>query len=356
MIKKSTFILSMFVLLFAFAGCDENTGNNGNGDGDEVNGLPGNQVNAIYITDDGLRYFATNNGLAAFDGQEWMVYNENPKVETGTINDMDFELTAYGPEFWMATDEGVNVVSLPVDATSGATRYHTGNVNDLFPGDTVLKGDSVFVVKVDGNNFRWFGTQEGISVFMGDTWPEIVFGNNYAPGFFQNNRVTSIDYSNDTVYIGTMGGGVARMVDATADAISGASPYEHPWSSLPSMNILAVFTDGSDQWYGSDEGVAKHTGTKAKDNWKLYFESDGLISNTVNCITKDIDGNMWFGTPDGISSFDGTTFTNYTTADGLVANTILSVAVDLDGSIWFGTDNGVSHFDGSGFTNYQHHE
>jgi ligand-binding sensor domain-containing protein len=347
---KKTLGYLLTAMIFAFSGCDDNNDDNGNG---LPAGLPGNKVSAIYITDDGLRYFATDKGIASFDGTEWTVYADNPKVTTGIIHDMDFELSAYGPEFWLGTNSGVNVVTLPIDATSGATTYTKENTQELFPGQPGLLGDSIFAVRVDRNNVRWYGTQEGLSAFSGNKWPQINMHGHYYANFFKINRVTSMDYSNDTVYIGTMGGGVARMVVNGPDAISGASPYEVPWSAIPSTNILAVFIDGNSQWYGSDDGLARHDGTQAMENWNLFYEEDGLVNNYVQSINKDLDGNLWFGTRGGVSKFDGATWTNYTAADGLVNNDVLCITIDKDGSVWFGTGNGASHYDGGTFTNYQ---
>ena len=346
---KKTIGIIMCALIFITLGCKED-----NNVTDEMpDHIPGNKVTAIYVTEDGLRYFATDKGIASFDGTDWTVYSDNPKVTTQNIHDMDFELTSYGPEFWLGTNSGINVTSLPIDATSGATTYTKDNTQTLFPGQPGLSGDSVFVVRVDDHNIRWFGTEGGLSAFFGNTWPEITLAPHYRATFFQNNRVTSMDYSNDTIYIGTMGGGVARMVANGPDAITGASPYEIPWSMIPSENILSVFIDGHSQWYGSDAGLARHDGIQAKENWFLFDDSDGLVDNYVQAINKDNEGNLWFGTSAGVSKYDGTNWTNYTTADGLVGNNILCITIDLDGTIWFGTDSGASHFDGSTFINYQ---
>jgi ligand-binding sensor domain-containing protein len=345
--QKWIFIIALTI---AWIGCKDDPINNGD---DIPKGLPGNVVNAIYITDDGLVYFATDKGIASFDGTDWDVYYSNPKVTTDAIHDMDFEVSAYGPEFWLGTNKGVNVVSLPIDATSGATMYTKENTQTLFPGQPGLLGDSVFAVKVDQNNMRWYGTNQGLSVFRGNKWPSVNYGSHYRANFFLNNRITSIDSANDTVYIGTMGGGIARVVTTNPDAISGASPYEIPWSMLPSDNILSVYIDAHNKWFGSDDGLAKHFGDEAKDNWFLYYDSEGLVNNYVQAINKDLDGNMWFGTQGGVSKYDGTNFTNYTTQQGLIGNNVFCIAIDKDGTIWFGTDNGASHFDGTTFTNYQ---
>lgn len=341
------FIYVLMAALF-FTGCKEDN----LPPQDEPDSLPDNYVSAIYVNSDGVKYFATKKGLACFDGSKWKVFKDNPKVTVETINDLGFEKTSSGDELWLATNKGVNVTSIPVDATSGATTYTKNNTLALFPGGETLAGDSVFNVKIDNKNIRWFGTNGGLSAFQGSKWPKINFGYHYNSNFFRDNRITGIDFSGDTIYIATKGGGVARMVAKNVDAITAASPYEIPWSMLPSQNVLCVFTDGSAQWYGTDEGLARHTGTQAKLNWESFYVTDGLISNIVQCINKDLSGKMWFGTPSGVTVFDGSQWKSYTKTDGLVDNNVLCIAIDLDGKIWFGTSNGVSVFDGTKFTNY----
>jgi len=44
----------------------------------------------------------------------------------------------------------------------------------------------------------------------------------------------------------------------------------------------------------------------------------------------------------GVSKFDGTTWTTYSTANGLLDNAINTIAIDTLGNKWFGTNNGVS--------------
>jgi hypothetical protein len=80
-----------------------------------------------------------------------------------------------------------------------------------------------------------------------------------------------------------------------------------------------------------------------------------LASNNVQAIAIDNEGGKWFGTRfDGVSHFDGTTWTTYNTSNsGLAHNYVLAIAIDIDGSKWFGADGGgVSHFDGTTWTTY----
>ncbi len=50
---------------------------------------------------------------------------------------------------------------------------------------------------------------------------------------------------------------------------------------------------------------------------KTYTVADGLLRDNVYKIKQDSRGFLWFCTAEGISRFDGYSFTNFTTADGL---------------------------------------
>jgi len=85
-----------------------------------------------------------------------------------------------------------------------------------------------------------------------------------------------------------------------------------------------------------------------------YTTADGLINNSVNCLWVDSNDNLWFGTQEGISHFDGTTWTNYDEVShpDLVSNTITAIFVDSDDNLWVGTDFGVNKFDGTTWSTY----
>lgn len=66
-----------------------------------------------------------------------------------------------------------------------------------------------------------------------------------------------------------------------------------------------------------------------------------LADNTVNAIAQDKNGVLWFGTTSGLSSFDGTSFTNFAGAAGLMDSSIFSLLFDKKGVLWIGTSNGL---------------
>ena len=72
---------------------------------------------------------------------------------------------------------------------------------------------------------------------------------------------------------------------------------------------------------------------------KILTKTDGLASNTVLTIFEDSHGNIWFGTTDGITRYDGENFRTFTTEDGLSRNTTGLIFEDRHGVLWFA--NGV---------------
>ena len=109
-------------------------------------------------------------------------------------------------------------------------------------------------------------------------------------------------------------------------------------------------TGSGNLWFGTfREGAAKWDGT----HLTRYTTDDGLISNFVLTAFEDDDGNMWFGTFDGVSKFDGRAFVSFDTADGLPDEVVRSVYQDATGELWFGTNlGGVSVYDGRRFQSF----
>ena len=64
---------------------------------------------------------------------------------------------------------------------------------------------------------------------------------------------------------------------------------------------------------------------------------------------EDVNGNLWFGTIEGVSCYNGKFFSNFTIEQGLAGNRNISILEDKRGKLWFGTDNGLSSYDGNSF-------
>ena len=120
---------------------------------------------------------------------------------------------------------------------------------------------------------------------------------------------------------------------------------------LPSSVLFDVFQDHRGVlWIGTENGVSRYDGI----TFTTFTTEDGLAHDLVYAIAEDREGNLWFGTRGGgISRYDGTEFTTFTTEDGLAHDNVLALLVDWDGVLWIGTEGGgVSRFDGERFTRF----
>lgn len=100
-------------------------------------------------------------------------------------------------------------------------------------------------------------------------------------------------------------------------------------------------------------------------NPRISLESisleEGLSQASINTITQDKKGFMWFGTQDGLNKYDGYSFITYknepTDSTSLSDNHIRYLYTDKNGDLWIGTYNrGLNKFnrETSTFTRYLH--
>jgi ligand-binding sensor domain-containing protein/signal transduction histidine kinase len=78
---------------------------------------------------------------------------------------------------------------------------------------------------------------------------------------------------------------------------------------------------------------------------KTYTTADGLARNTIECIVQDPRGFLWFCTNEGLSRFDGYTFTNYGTEHGLPHRVVTGLVITRGGVYWVGTSVGLFRLD-----------
>jgi ligand-binding sensor domain-containing protein/two-component sensor histidine kinase len=77
---------------------------------------------------------------------------------------------------------------------------------------------------------------------------------------------------------------------------------------------------------------------------KTYTTADGLAHNVVNRIVRDSRGFLWFCTREGLSRFDGYSFTNYGLEHGLPSATINDLLETSEGVYWVATAGGLCRF------------
>jgi ligand-binding sensor domain-containing protein len=341
--KKIISLISAGFMLISFNGQAQNKVSNNSFNGD----FQAKTFRSVFVDNNNIKWFLTEAGMVSFDDAAWKLQNKNSAVPALDLKDI--VLNPSTPEVVLATPNGATTATLPIDEKSQVTNYTKET--------TPILSNNVVRVAVGKDGIHWFGTDKGVSAFSNNKWFTPAYDEIYPAEIFESYPITSMatNSKGDSLYVGTAGAGIARIFRNEVDGISGASVYAQ-WGPiiLPSDNILSVMiASNGTKWFGTDMGLAKHTGNNTLDNWTVYTKAEGLVNDAVQAIAEDSNGKLWLGTQGGISTFDGTTWTSYTTADGLASNNILSVAVDKKGVVWFGTDNGVISFNNGQIVNYK---
>lgn len=233
---------------------------------------------------------------------------------------------------------------------------------------------------LDGNGHLWVGCPStGIAEFDGKEWTR--YTSLDTPGITSDAITSSAFEPPDTLYFGTMGGGVLlRLGNGTFQSIKSTDGL-----ASDDVQAVAVGADGA-KWFGTKAGVTRMQGMSLSS----FHMADGLIQDAVNSVAIEPDGTVWFAADDGVSRYNGT-WTNFhagrgagspipgnfdeikvgpdgmvwavsrtggavfyqggkwqavTTDDGLPSNVVSSVGFDPDGAVWLGSGNSVVKWDG----------
>jgi ligand-binding sensor domain-containing protein len=311
-------------------------------------GIVAKKFYASVVDNDNKVWFLTEAGVVSFDGTKWTSHNKNPKIASTGLKGVAYDLSSNRQELLIATSAGATVATLPIDAKSDAS--------SLNPENSKILSNNVLALAVGKKELRWFATDKGISALLNGKWLANNYEDRYPESIFEGYPITSLATSTngDSLYIGSKGGGVMRVYRDDVDAVSGASEFAE-WGPIlmPSDSVYCIhITPDGTQWIGTDKGAARHKGYKTLEGWTVFTTVDGLAGDMIQAINSDKKGNLYFGTKNGLSVFDGTNWTKFQVADGLVSNNILSIAIDRNNVVWMGTDNGVTCIKEGKFTSY----
>ena len=80
--------------------------------------------------------------------------------------------------------------------------------------------------------------------------------------------------------------------------------------------------------------------------FRAFTTEDGLVNNSVRCLSEDKEGHLWITTTNGLSCFDpkNNSFFNYTRKDGLLSNQFYWNAIyrAANGDLYLGSTDGLS--------------
>ncbi len=211
-------------------------------------------------------------------------------------------------------------------AGAGVNRLHEGQWTHYdVPGKVVL------TISGDRRGNVWIGTPQGLTRIRDGVQRHFTTADGLP------SRIVSALYESGdgTLWIGTNGGGVARMrndsivrVASTREGLSHDSIHcflEHDgamWVGTRGGGINRIFADGRVDRLATPK------------SWP---------SGIVYSLFRDRRGGVWIGRDGGVSHYDDGRFTDLGTAHGLPEDGVPAVLQDDEGGYWLTTSRGIFH-------------
>jgi ligand-binding sensor domain-containing protein len=240
-----------------------------------------------------------------------------------------------------------------------------------------LPQNTVKAIAFDRDGFLWVGTQDGAAVSDGRTWTTVDM-----PSRAISNWINTIAATPDgTLYFGTNGGGVCRLVGDTWTVFAppaaplhdgfiyqiGAARDGGVWvaggqglyrlqgdswtecdapagmvSGDVSSFVETTAADGtSELWISSEGGIAR----RRDGRWEHFDRTSGLPSTLVYMLTAGRDERggrvVWAGTDGGLAVYRDEAWSVVTEPSGPGSTSVYSVLVTSSDTLCAGTQNGL---------------
>ena len=308
---------------------------------DENSPLENDAINSIVIGGLGERWIATDAGAYKYASKSWEKIQSQIEYQTafGASSKVNCIATGHDGTIWFGLAGG------------GIKRMMRGYSGSVWQSHVApdLTSDMVYSLTIDNAGHVWAGTAAGVSRFVptGPTiaegrWLRYTAGN--SPLLDEPIRTMGQSPVDNLLWIGTYTQGVISY-DGDADW-NIYSPLNEPFPI-----ISMTFTYGRAIWFGTYADWAYKYDIPTME-WAQVADSahgGGLPSNFVNALAFGRNGEIWFGTPNGLTQLKGTEWKTWTSADSpLPDNNIRALVVDGRGNLWIGTRNGLAEFNEMG--------
>ncbi len=307
---------------------------------------------------DGNLWFGTTGaGVYKYDGQSFTRYSENEGLASNFVVGIAQDIKG---SIWVATNDGL----FHNDGNS-FKRLEIPNFerpkSDIGSSNSSDKKLQVFCVTGDKNGNIWFGTEsDGLWKYDGhqftnfryadSNWKEATNKgsfNNQHQGFVS----TIVEDKKGNIWFSSSTNGLIYY-DGKSFMVVGRN--------TSAIHILQLIEDTKGYiWMATRlNGICLYNGKTIES----YLEKDGVSDNMASCLYEATNGNIWFGSLGkagtsgdglkGITVYDGKKFTPIAST-GMRNNQVWTVIEDNIGNIWVGTKEfGLYSYDGKTFTEF----
>ncbi|WP_297518419.1 two-component regulator propeller domain-containing protein [uncultured Clostridium sp.] len=317
-------------------------------------GLSQGSVDDIFQDSEGYMWFATNDGLNRYDGYDFKVF----KGDSNDVNTIWPGLVSCIVEdkfgaLWVGTSGGLAKID---KKTFKVTRFYVDKA-DM----SKISNHNIWDIYTDSNDDIWIGTEDGLNKYdyLTGEFKKYLAKDSEVKDKNQLNIIKIEEDNNGEILIATNQG--IREVDEKKGLL--VAYNENNENLFLDTKITDIYNSSKGEIWLSTLGKGLYRFNKSTNS----FVKDKEISNIygenntfIRIINEDANGDMWFGTNDGLfkySEYDNGLVKYENKAydiKTLVNNTVLDIFRDKSGLMWIGTINGISKVNPKQeFINYQ---
>jgi ligand-binding sensor domain-containing protein/serine phosphatase RsbU (regulator of sigma subunit) len=293
-------------------------------------GLINNQVTAITEDPDGQLWIGTNGGITVYNREKevYIHYNQN---NNHISNQITFLRRDPSGNIWIGTsDQGV----IRYDYKTRSFEY-VNAINARFP--RTAQGypiQTVQALETDRDYNVYIGTKDGLLWY--NSKDNTITERRTTDGLPSNNIKALYVDSKNTLWVGGEINGLSRKIGSSFEKLVYTSETAPTCINEDNDGNLLVGTMAHGVLCISDSIIARYT------------RDEGLLSNMINFINVDDNNLIYIGTNTGLNKIvpeDKKIFT-YTKKSGFTGIETKDNATykDLQGNLWFGTANGLMRY------------
>lgn len=250
------------------------------------NGLIDNFVLTIFEDRKGNLWFGTYRGVSKYDGKIFTNFTREDGLVDPIVRSIIEDRTG---NIWFGTNLG------------GVCRYD-GKTMSNFTTNNGLNSNQINTLMEDREGNLWIGTIDGLCHYDGNTFTDI----SKKCGFKRKNIYSIIQDHKGSLWIAAYGDGIIKYTPPGCSIEVFSSK-----DGLDNDNVVSmIFDDKGKLWIGTEKGiyqldiqVYERTGQKI---FKYYGKDEGFSGTECihNSISKDHEGNIWFGTLRGAIKYN----------------------------------------------------
>jgi len=292
-------------------------------------GLLGNQVFDILPDNENNLYVATEEGFLCFSRENGTIRRTRYFTSQNGLNDNGANtMIQRDKQILIGTNNGINIFD--------------GRRVSNFPVNNALPDRKINCLLADRSNILWIGTNGGYGRLAGDD----LFFLSQEEGLIHDEVQTMIEDKKGRIWLGTLGGLVMLEGETYTD-----------YNAEDGLSFLRINSLAEDKtgniWIGTfGGGIYKFDTSKTSMPISPVAGKGVLSSNTINSLMFASENLLIAGNDKG---FDLIKLNNDLSVDGVIPyglndgftggeNTLNSITLDKTGMIWFGTRNGLIRF------------